>query len=119
VRIIGGTNGEKQSNRKIQSMNTILYLLRGIALDLIIRDNNHALTLFNLITGARKMNTLFNQLSELEQETVAILCGFQMCVGFQNTLYDMPAMEGNMGQIAKAVLKHRLAHLNKITKKTK
>jgi hypothetical protein len=66
-----------------------------------------------------KMNTLFSQLSELEQETVAMLCGFQMCTGFKNTLYDMPAMEGNMGQIAKAVLKHRLAHLNKITKKTK
>lgn len=64
------------------------------------------------------MNTLFNQLSELEQETVAILCGFQMCVGFTNTLYDMPAMEGNIGQIAKAVLKHRLAQLNKITRKS-
>jgi hypothetical protein len=100
-------------------MNTILYLLRGIALHPIIRENNHALTIINLITGARKMNTLFNQLSELEQETVAILCGFQMCVSFKNTLYDMPAMEGNMGQIAKAVLKHRLTHLNKITKKTK
>ena len=62
------------------------------------------------------MNTLFSQLSELEQRTIAVLCGFEMCISFTNTLHDMPAMEGNMGKIAKAVLKHRLAYLNKITK---
>jgi hypothetical protein len=62
------------------------------------------------------MNTLFNQLNEVEQKTIAILCGFEMCMSFTNTLHDMPAIEGTMGQIAKAVLKHRLAYLNKITK---
>lgn len=65
------------------------------------------------------MNTLFNQLNEVEQKTVAILCGFEMCISFTNTLHEMPALEGNMGQIAKAVLKHRIAQLNKIIKKAK
>ena len=65
------------------------------------------------------MKTLFSQLNETEQDTVAILCGFQMCISFTNMLHDIPAMEGNMGEIAKAVLKYRIAYLNRITKKVK
>jgi hypothetical protein len=51
---IGKINQSLADDKKIQSMNTILYLLRGIAFHPIIRENNHALTLFNLLTGARK-----------------------------------------------------------------
>jgi hypothetical protein len=62
------------------------------------------------------MNTLFNQLSETEREAVALLCGFQDCAGFRNTLYDMPEVEGNLGKVAEAVLKFRMKNLKRVMK---
>lgn len=62
------------------------------------------------------MNSLFNQLSETERECVAMLCGFQDCAGFRNTLHDMPEVEGNLGKVAEAVLKFRIKNLKRVMK---